>query len=286
MDLASLALVARILLLGVERIIVKRLGTGAEPAAGAFLLFAVGTLVLVPPALVEVSRPGFAWLGPLAAASAVYAAAFVLYVRSLALGDASLVSPLYSANVVFLAVAAHLVLGEPLGAGKVLGIGLLVLGAARLSPRGSLLRSLAALGSDEACRSMVGASLLIAVGRVIDTATLAAAPPERYAALLYAAISLWLALWLTVRGKLSSPLTLALRRPGLALACGAVNGLSYLCLLRALARFDVGVAEPASMLGLLVTMGLARLLLGEPVRERLPGALLMLGGAWLVLLPP
>ena len=283
MAIASWALMGRILLLGFERILVKRLGTGAAPSAGAFLFFAIGAIFIIPPAVLERHDGDLGWLLPLCLASAIYAAAFVLYVRSLAVGDASLVSPLYNANVVFLAIIAFLFLGEPMTLLKLLGLILLVWGAARLNPRGSVLRSLMALGQDDASRWMVAASLLIAIGRVIDKATLAYAPPARYAAVLYAAIAGWLLLWLYLRGATAAPLALFRRNPTLAMTCGAVNGLSYLCLVRALTVYDVAVAEPASMLGLLVTLALSWILLREPVAARLPGAILMLTGAWIVL---
>ena len=74
MDPAYLGLAGRITLLGVERILVKKLGTNADATCGAFLFFLVGGLVLLPFALMQ-DVESFAFAkGPLLS-GAVYALA-------------------------------------------------------------------------------------------------------------------------------------------------------------------------------------------------------------------
>ena len=234
MSLAGFGLAGRILLLGVERIVVKRLGQGADAFSAAFLFFWLGGVLLLP--LVpwelwgEPLPPGRIVLGALAS-GAFYSVAFVCYVRSLSEGEASLVSPLYNFNVFFLALIAWAFLGEPLSASKLAGLALLVYGSSWLNRRDSVWRSLAALLTDRACRYMIVASVLIAVGRVIDKSLVAQAPPVTYVCLLYWIISGYILVYALLRRNAGDILHLLRARPGMALAGGAINGYSYLCLL-------------------------------------------------------
>jgi transporter family protein len=47
---------------------------------------------------------------------------------------------------------------------------------------------------------------------------------------------------------------------------------------------EVSLAEPLSMLGTLISVILARFMFGEAIRDRLVGAMVMIGGAWLMFL--
>lgn len=282
-----IALAGRILLLGFERIAVKRLGEANDPFAATVHFFGLGAVLLIP--FVPWSTPLGQWLQmwPAFGAGVFYAAAFVCYVHSLSMGEASLVSPLYNANVLFLAVLAFLFLGEPLGVLKVCGLALLVYGASLLNPSGSFLKSLAAIGSDPACRYMIAASLLIACGRVADTFMVSEAgehiDPVAYCFLLYSVIAVYVFIATAVRGRAGDVWTILRTNPVGAFLAGGINGYSYLFLLMALTRIDVSVAEPASMLSVLVTLFLARRAFGEDIRSRLVAACVMVGGAWLLL---
>lgn len=282
MSLASLALIGRIVFLGIERIIVKSLGENADAASAAFLFFFIGALFICPVVLVEGSPMAAPPLG-LFVAAFFYALAFVLYVRSLAEGEASLVSPLYYFNVFFLAVAAALFLGEALTMAKLLGCALLLYGSSWLKREGTLWRSLRAVAGNRPCQTMMAASLLIAIGRVIDKSLVTTMSPTHYAVLLYLAIAAFIFLYLWLRGRVPRIWALVSQRPSLAIACGAVNGYSYLCLLTAIVAYPVSVAEPLSMLGLLLTLLLSKLLLNEALGHRPIGALFMIAGAWALL---
>jgi len=68
----------------------------------------------------------------------------------------------------------------------------------------------------------------------------------------------------------------------LGAAAGAVDCYSYLLLMFAITRIEVSVAEPASMLGMIVTVILAHFIFGEKIRKRLLGVVIMIAGAWLL----
>lgn len=283
MSLAVLGLAGRIILLGVERIVVRRLGEAADPYAATFLFFAVGAVSLTP-GLLFVDIADWSFLSGAVLSSLVYAAAFSCYVRSLACGEASLVSPLYNFNIFFLALLAWLLYAEPFSAGKVAGLICLVYGASRLNHQGNMFRSLAAVSRDTACRYMIVASLCIAVGRLIDKNYMGFVDPLAYAVVLNWLVSGWLLLLAAMRGRLAGIPVLFRKRPGMSLTAGALNGYSYLCLLIALTGIDVSVAEPAGLLGLVVTMVLAGWILKEDVGPRIPGVMIMLAGSWLLFL--
>lgn len=283
MDWAVAGLVGRILLLGVERILVKILGQGENPFCGAFVLFFVGALLLIPMAASS-SVSSWAFLPGMTAAGVVYALAFAAYVHSLAHGEASLVSPLYNFSLLFLAVMAWFFLGESLGPAKMGGLSLMLVGASFLKREGSVWASWKALVRNRPCQFMVLASMLIAVGRIIDKRSIGTASPMVYACLLYLSISAWLFLFLVVSGRVGGLKIFWGSKRWVALTSGAVNGLSYPCLLVAMERFEVSVIEPVSMLGMLVTLLFARFHLGEELGSRLLAALVMIAGAWCLFL--
>ncbi len=283
MNWAIAGLVGRILLLGVERILVKKLGTGSSPFCAAFVFFFVGTLMLAPSCSIEVFG-GWGFLPGLMFAGFIYAVAFAAYLHSLSTGEVSLVSPLYNFNVFFLAIAAWIFLGESLTGAKIAGIFLMLVGVSYLKEKGSIWASWRALLRDPACRFMGLASLLIAVGRVIDKLTLRQVSPIIYATLLSAVIAGWLFVFLLATGRVKGLVVFWKEKFWLSLFAGAVNGYSYVCLLYAMERFDVSVVEPASMLSMLVTLLLAKLHLKEALGARLLAVVVMIAGAWCLFL--
>lgn len=288
LSLPILALAARIVLLGFERIVVKRLGTNVDPFAPTFLFFALGAVLLLP--FVPWDLPLEEWkaMSVSFGAGVFYAAAFTCYVHSLSTGEASLVSPLYNSNVLFLALLAFFFLGEPLTVPKIGGLALLVYGASHLNPQGSFLKSVKAILTDRPCRFMVLASLLIACGRVADAYVVSAAKlsvdPVAYCFVLYSVIAFYVFIALAVRGRIKDISAMMRTRPIAATIAGGINGYSYLFLLVAMTQIDVSIAEPASMLSVLVTLFLARKAFNERIGKRLFAAAIMLAGAWLLML--
>ncbi len=295
--LAALALGGRITLLGAERIVVKRLGEQASGAAAAFLFFLIAALLLAPLLLFAPFPDDARWLLPVAANGLVYAAAFVLYVAALSVGEASFVSPFYNFNVLFLLLLASAFLGEGLSAAKLAGIALLVAGSWILARggRGPAAQPRAASGlslgrgrwggtpNRRAALLMMGCSLLMAVGRTVDTSQIRSVSAIVYAFAIYASNTVWLGLFVFASRRCAEAVQLLRQRPWTALAAGVVNAFSYLLLLVALRRMEVTVAEPASMLSLLVTLALAGVVFREPVASRLLPTLLMIAGAWMLL---
>jgi transporter family protein len=283
MTLAYLALLGRIILVGYERIVVKQLGQRANSEGAAFLFFAIATLFLAPFLLLVKAPVSYGFLGLVVLASFIYAIAFVLYVKSLSMGEASLVGPLYNFNVLFLLILTALLLGESITVLKVIGIVLLILGASLLNRQRNLLRSLMALFKDRACLLMILCSILMAIGRTIDGFVVQDVPPMLYAFCIYTGISLFMLIYLLITKKAGETLSLLRNRPKIAVAAGAVNAYAYVLLLFAFTKIDVSVAEPVSMLGMIATVILARLILKEKIGRRLTAVVVMIAGAWLLL---
>ena len=285
MSLPMLALAGRVLTLGVERIVVKKMGSRADSFCSTFLFFFLGALFLIPFVMFE---PIGSWdFLPKALVSGLfYSVAFVCYVRSLSLEEASLVSPLYNFNIVFLAIVAFIFLGEPLTVYKGIGLALLLYGASHLNRTGSqktsFLQSMRGLIHNTGCRFMMVASLLIAVGRVIDKSNIQATSPLVFCFFLYLIIAGYVFVYVLIKGRTSGIVRIMKEQPWTAMASGAINAYSYLFLLMAITEIDVSVAEPVSMLGMIVTLFLSRWLLREDVSRRWFAVLVMLGGAWVM----
>ncbi len=282
MVLAYLALLGRIVLLGYERIALKKLGHESESLSSAFLFFALATFFLLPFSFLAPLPASFDFLKFVVLSGFVYSFAFWLYTKSLSEGEASLVSPLYNFNVFFLLILASIFLGESLSAFKFAGLLLLVYGASFLNRKKNLFESLKALFTNRACVYMIATSCLIAVGRTIDGFVVQNVDPLIYSTLIYAAISLFLFIYQIPAKKLSHTLDLLKTKTKIALLAGAINAYSYLFLLFAFKEIEISVAEPASMLGMLVTLFFAGRVFKENVKDRLVAVVIMILGAWLL----
>jgi transporter family protein len=278
-----LALLARIVVLGYERIATKQLSEGAESVSSAFLIFSIGTLMLAPFILLVEPPANYTFLVYVAASSFVYSIAFIFYVRALSTGEASLVTPLYNFNVFFLLVLAATFLGETITLSKVGGLILLVYGASFLNKQGGVMNSLRALFRSKECVYMMLCSMLIAVGRTVDGFAVQSVHPLTYGFALYLGISMFLFMYVVYGRKTHLTSKLVRKKPRYAVLAGAANAFSYLFLLFAFTYLEVSVAEPASMLNVLVTIVLAHYVFKESVKMRLIGALIMVVGAWLLL---
>lgn len=291
LSLAAAAMAGRIALLGLEKNAMKRAGEGRDPVALLFLVGFVGGILILPFAFRE---PVGSWsFAPVAALSGlVYFTGITLYVKALSDGEVSLVSPVYSFNVFFLLLLSVLLLGESLSAWKVAGMVLMVWGSSFLNRSAGWKASVAALCRDRACRTMIAASLLMAVGRIIDArivGLLAENPPTLAYAMVQtvfmAGYAYAVLAWKKgAREGARLPFELLRERPWSSLGAVACNVYAYVLLLFALRGMEVSVAEPLSMLGTLISVVLARVMFGEAIRDRLVGATVMVGGAWLMFL--
>lgn len=280
---AYLALTGRILMLGYERIVVKQLGQGSDSVGAAFLFFSIATIFLTP-VLFFIEMPetwSFLWWVLLAAA--IYSNTFVLYVRSLSLGEASLVGPLYNFNVFFLVILTTIFLGENLSFLRILGIALLFYGTSYLNRQRNIFRSFKALFSDKACQLMILCSLLMAFGRTIDGYAVQSVSPFFYSFALYLFISVFLLLFLILKKRTGNMVRLFKEKPVRSSVAAFINAYSYLFLVIAFTKIDVSIAEPASMLSMIVTVILAHFIFGEKIRDRIIGVIIMIMGAWLLI---
>ncbi len=279
---AYLALVGRVLLTGYERIIFKQVGTGSGSAESVFLIFTTGTLLLAPFAFFVEWPADWSFLWIAALASLAYAVQTVFYIKSLSTGEASLVAPLYYFSVFFLLALSVVFLGESFGVAKLAGLVLLVYGASFLHRKQSILHSLAALVTDRACQFMIISSVLVALGRTLDAFMMRSVHPMVYTLALCFFTDLYIFIWLALTGKLGSARQMFRSKLKAGTIAGAVDCYSYLLLLIAISRIEVSIAEPASMLGMVVTVVLAHFIFGERIRRRLPGVAIMFVGAWLL----
>ena len=272
-------LLARVLLVGAERVLLRRLGAGRPAGEAAAVFFGVGALVLLPVAAPWANRDWrfLAWAAP---AGLVYAAAYWLYVLALAQGEVSRVAPLASLGAVFVVLLAAWRLGEPLTAAKLVGAVLIAAGSAWLQrPEPGAPRP-----SARAAAAMLAYAALTAATRMLDKAHAARFPAHGalYAWVVFSEVTLAQLALEALRGGLAGPWRLVRARPTMALAAGAANGGSFLLLLACLAAWPVSVAEPATALSLLVTAWLAHRWLGEPIRARLGATAAVVVGTWLL----
>ena len=289
---AFLFMSGRILLLGFEKISFKKLGENRDPAATLFVLSVLGVLFLAPFAVWEyIAAPYTPELSLVLAAAlgaGVSFAGILLYIHALSQGEVSLVSPVYNFNVFFLLAMSVFFLGESFSLLKIAGMTILVWGSTFLNRSPGFGASLLALWRSKPCRHMIAASFFIALGRIVDTrmvGLLAHNPPTvAYAIILCAWSGLFAALVLFLRKQGHSGLALLRERPLASLAAGACNIYAYLCLLFALRGLEISLAEPLSMFGVLISVVLARFFYGEPIRDRLLGAAIMVAGAWVMFL--
>jgi transporter family protein len=288
-----LALVGRIVLLGLERVFVKRLGEGRGSVETTFVFFGLAALYLLPVAAIY-GPPRADFLRFALPSGVIYSFAFVLYVNSLSTGEVSLVSPLANLNSLFLLVLAALIYGEPFSLLKLAGTVAIILGASMLrapgGPRASARRPVSrhpaggfiALVRYPPALAMIGYAALLAVTRVIDKGGLGVINPVTYSLVIYSTITVCLGILLALQGRLRKAWELLLDRPVTAFLAGIVNAYSYLLLLYAIVGLPLSVAEPVSSLSLFVTAFLGAVMFGEKVKGRLGAAALIVLGSWLL----
>ncbi len=280
--MAYLFLLGRIILLGYEKIVVKKVGDKSDSIATSFLFFLTATLFLLPFVFGKNIALDFERLRYGILSGFIYSISFVLYVKSLSLGEASLVGPLYNFNVFFLLILTTVFLGEPFTFQKIIGLSLLVYGASFLNKQENLFRSLRVLFERKETLFMLGSSFLIAIGRTIDGFVVGKVDPLFYCFFLYLIISIYQFIYIILRKELGEVLRIFKEKTLLVFIAGAINAYSYLFLLIAFRSIDVSIAEPLSMLSIIITLILAKNIFKENIRERTIGVLIMILGAWIL----
>jgi transporter family protein len=279
--MAYLFLLGRIILLGYEKIVVKKVGTDSNSIVTSFLFFGIAVLFLLPFALFHPSFDLSALKYGILSGF-IYSISFVLYVKSLSIGEASLVGPLYNFNVFFLLILTSIFLKEPFTISKVIGLSLLVYGASFLNRQENLYKSLYSLFKRKDTLFMMGSSFLIAIGRTIDGFVVGKIDPLFYCFFLYLVISVYQFFYILLRKEVEEVFKLLKEKTLLVTIAAGINAYSYMFLLIAFRSIDVSIAEPLSMLSMLVTLFLAKNVFKEDIRKRIIGVIIMILGAWIL----
>jgi len=279
--MAYLFLLGRIILLGYEKIVVKKVGTDSNSIVTSFLFFGIAVLFLLPFALFHPSFDLSALKYGILSGF-IYSISFVLYVKSLSIGEASLVGPLYNFNVFFLLILTSIFLKEPFTISKVIGLSLLVYGASFLNRQENLYKSLYSLFKRKDTLFMMGSSFLIAIGRTIDGFVVGKIDPLFYCFFLYLVISVHQFFYILLRKEVEEVFKLLKEKTLLVTIAAGINAYSYMFLLIAFRSIDVSIAEPLSMLSMLVTLFLAKNVFKEDIRKRIIGVIIMILGAWIL----
>ncbi|MCC7477132.1 EamA family transporter [bacterium] len=311
--LGYLALLGRIIGLGIERPTIKAISTAGTDAAGqpwtphpiAACTFSFGIAWLLLALVVGFewsASPGLFstigdWWWQALATGLLFTAAFHSYVWAMSVGEVSYLTPLYATGFVWLYVLDVLFGDAQLGWQAIGGTAAVALGVMLLNAtphkgegRGASWHWREALNPLNTLRQPGAIGMLVyafglASGRVIDKSVSDVAPTLAYALcnnLLPVLLGL---LWLLWKGRTGEFRLIARRRP-LALLVSAVSGIfAYVCLLLALRHgFNPSVAEPVSQLSVFIAIALGGLLFKEPIRARwIPSALVVLGAALLLL---
>ncbi|AZR74430.1 hypothetical protein BBF96_14170 [Anoxybacter fermentans] len=281
--MTTLALIGRIILLGLERIIVKKLGKDNSSIEVTILFFGIGAICLLP-FLTGIEVKNLNFLLKALISSTIYSVTFVLYVKALSEGDISLVTPVASFNVLFLFLLSVIFLDERLTLIKSLGIILIFYGSSYLKPGANLFQSIKAVLKEKPCQYMLISSLLLAIGRVIDKASSKDVSALLYSFVIYSFITLILLVYIFVKKRWNNLIRLFLAKPGIAIISGGINAFSYLFLLIALKGIEVSVAEPLTLLSTLLAVILGKYIFKEKIQQRFIAAVIIMVGAWLLLL--
>ena len=287
------ALAGRVVGLGLERPLVKALGVERDSIAATTLYFGIGELLLLPLIVWQwMLDPGYAagssqWLKFAAISGVIYAISFNTYVWGMSIGEVSLLTPLYATMFVWLYILDVALWDAPVAPLPILGIlavtaGIVFMNLAPGRPLWRALSPMAVLRQPGAWGMLVYAFGL-ALGRIVDKAAAATAPPALYALCSNAPCVVAGVLWLLLRGRASHLPRLARERPVITLV-GAFAGMyAYVLMLVALDYFHPSVVEPVSQLSLFIAIALGGLWFKENIRARWGGAVLVVVGAALLL---
>jgi len=312
MHLGFLFLGLRVIGMGLERPLVKRLGQGFNPIAVVTVYVGLGELFfLLIIAGQYISRPeqfagGYHWLGLAMVPALCNALSFFTFIRAMQVGEVSLLTPLFATAFVLMYVFDTLAGYAQLGALPILGILLVSLGVIFLNP-----------GADGTGQSLggwnwrklnpvwllrqpgAGLMLLNALGvagarffdkTLVDAQLGSAAPPVLYALVVNAPTVL---IGLAVLGVLSARKRpgglpelqrIVSARTGTALVLTLLGQGAFIMGLYSLNWFPPSVVEPVTQLGVFIAIALGGLWFHEPVRARWLPAAMVVGGAGLLLI--
>ncbi|MGB9842914.1 MAG: EamA family transporter [Caldisericia bacterium] len=283
--LSYIALLGRIFLIGVERIIIKGLSEKDNNIIVTFLFFFLAIFFFLPFIIFSKKPDNYSFLKVVLITSIIYTNSFILYVKSISISEVSLVTPLYNFNIFFLVILTTIFLDEKITFIKIMGLILLIYGSSFLTKRENLFLSIKTLLKDRGSKIMIISSLLIAIGRTIDgSITKMGVSPLFYAFFLYLSITIILFFIILFNRKLKDTFLLLKEKKFLSISAGLTNAYSYLFLLIAFKNIDVSIAEPSTMLGTIITLIFSRFIFKEEIKYRFIGALIMILGTYLIFL--
>lgn len=299
-----LFLAARVIGMGLERPLVKRLSHGRDATAATVLYVGLGELMfLIVLALQALGRPDLcagmlSWLPLALVPSLLNAACFFSFIRAMRIGEVSLLTPLFAVSFIVI-YALDVAAGyAPLSAAPLAGVLLVTLGVVLLTPGPEQPASSKAawrrfdprwlLRQPGALLMLVNA-LAFAGARYFDKTLAPEAEPVLYALTVNAPTVLIGLVLLALGGRrggagLGGLAALLRERWATALTLTVFGQGAFLMLLYALDYFPPSVVEPVTQLGVFIAIALGGLWFGERVRARwLPGALVVCGAALLLI---
>ncbi|MFX0115919.1 MAG: EamA family transporter [Candidatus Hodarchaeota archaeon] len=282
--IAYLALSIRIFMLGAERIFLKQLEEYDSLIISAFF-FLAGSFFLLPIFVfisIEKSISGLEDLIFAFISSIVYTFGFFAYVKALSEEDASLIAPLYNSSLLWLLLLGLIILGDDVGLFRILGGILMFIGVFFLYP-GKIADKLQHMKSSKGSLLMLGGSFFFALGRTIDAYAIRTIDSRIHAFLVLLSAGLIFLIIATFTKRLNDGLLALKNKPQTLILAGIANGWAYVMLLVAVSTgLEITVAEPASLLSVFVTAFLAKIILKEDIKERIPGMTLIVFGAILL----
>ncbi len=297
-------LLGRVVGMGFERPLVKRLGQDRDPTATVVLYVGLGEVLFLMLWLAQLLHGGGgagtlpAWLPLALAPGALNAVCFFAFIRAMRVGEVSLLTPLF-ATCFILMYAIDICAGfARLHWLPLCGVLLVTLGVVFLSPGGATPATSGGWRryNPQLLLRQPGAGLMLlnaaafAGTRFFDKTLAPDAEPLLYA-LVVNAPTVLIGLALLAHGtlrhagsKLRCLAALARERWGTALWLTLFGQGAFVLLLYALDYFPPSVIEPVTQLGVFIAIALGGLWFGEQVRARwLPSAMVVLGACLLLL---
>jgi len=296
-----LLLAGRIIGLGIERPLVKKLGMGYDPFAVTTLWVGFGEIMFAVIILLQALRDphylamdyGWVWLALIP--GMLYGVSFHAYVHALKIGEVSLLTPLFASGFVLMYVYDVLGGWARLHWYPLCGVLLVTLGIALLNPariegqeaswfRAALKKAdPRVLMSQPGAIAMVICAFAVATGRMVDKHLSSQADPVMYALVVNAPPVLIGIGLLAARRSLHELTRLARERMGLTWVAAIIGHGAFLLYVFSLKYFPPSVIEPVSQLGVFIAIGLGGLWFREPIRARwIPSAMVVAGAAMLL----
>ncbi len=224
------------------------------------------------------------WLA-VAAALPLELAAFFLYMKALRVSPLSLSLPFLAFTPVFMILTGRLILGEAIGPGGALGIGLIVLGAYILNlskMKAGPLEPIRAVIREPGSRIMLLVSFIYSLTAPLGKVAILHSNPWFFAAVYNLALSGWIvALWPAAAGN--AKVRDIFDRPGPMVLIGLTVAVEHFAHMMAIAQVEAAYMIAIKRMSLLFGVLYGAYWFGERnIRERLAGALIMVAGVFLV----